>query len=148
MDELTRGAAVLTLMGFLFRSPLPGKEASSRCPLCPIHPIGRTAYSTSRATILDTIGGIRLRTEDNEVDRRFLTLAEVAEVLNISASQTYALVRNQDLRAIKIGGRGQYRVEVAELEAFIARSYDATDAFLTDHPFAADAAPAPEATSH
>ncbi len=32
---------------------------------------------------------------------RFLTLADVAEVLNISASQVYALVRNQELRAIK-----------------------------------------------
>jgi excisionase family DNA binding protein len=72
------------------------------------------------------------------VDRRFLTLAEVAEVLSISASQTYALVRNQELRAIKIGGRGQYRIEVSELESFIARSYKATDAFLAEHPFHAD----------
>lgn len=75
------------------------------------------------------------------MERRFLTLAEVAEVLNISASQTYALVRNQELRAIKIGGRGQYRVEITELDAFIARSYDATDAFLAEHPFAADSEP-------
>lgn len=78
------------------------------------------------------------------MERRFLTLAEVAEVLNISASQTYALVRNQDLRAIKIGGRGQYRVEIGELDAFIARSYDATEAFLIEHPFQADASPATE----
>ena len=48
---------------------------------------------------------------------RFLTLADVAEVLNISASQTYALVRNGDLEAIKIGGRGQWRVERDKLEA-------------------------------
>jgi len=73
------------------------------------------------------------------VERRFLTLAEVAEVLNISASQTYALVRNQDLRAIKIGGRGQYRVEIGELDAFIARSYDATEVFLSEHPFQSEA---------
>ena len=42
---------------------------------------------------------------------RFLTLADVADVLNISASQAYALVRNRELEAIKIGGRGQWRVE-------------------------------------
>src|SRR3954451_22138600 len=40
---------------------------------------------------------------------RFLLLADVAEVLNISSSQAYALVRNGDLDAIKIGGRGQWR---------------------------------------
>ena len=38
---------------------------------------------------------------------RFLTLADVADVLNISASQAYALVRNRELEAIKICGRGQ-----------------------------------------
>ena len=42
---------------------------------------------------------------------RFLTLGDVADVLNISASQTYALVRSGALPAIKIGGRGQWRVE-------------------------------------
>jgi len=69
------------------------------------------------------------------MDQRFLTLAEVAEVLNISSAQTYALVRNRDLKAIKIGGRGQYRVEASELEDFIARMYTQTDEFLRSHPF-------------
>ena len=32
-------------------------------------------------------------------DKRFLTLADVAEVLNISSSQTYALVRSGELPA-------------------------------------------------
>ena len=31
---------------------------------------------------------------------RFLTLADVAEILNISASQTYALVRGGDLQGL------------------------------------------------
>jgi excisionase family DNA binding protein len=53
---------------------------------------------------------------------RFLTLADVAEELNISAAQTYALVRNGDLRAIKVGGRGQWRVESSELERFISQA--------------------------
>jgi excisionase family DNA binding protein len=63
---------------------------------------------------------------------RFLTLADVAEVLNISSAQTYALVRTGDLKAIKVGGRGQWRVEGTELEAYIQRMYAQT-ASLIDH---------------
>ena len=66
---------------------------------------------------------------------RFLQLADVAEVLNISASQTYALVRNGDLPAIKIGGRGQWRVEETALEAYIQKCYADTKAFVEAHPF-------------
>jgi excisionase family DNA binding protein len=66
---------------------------------------------------------------------RFLTLADVAEVLNTSSAQVYALVRRKELKAIKIGGRGQWRVEDSELEAFIQRMYDQTDTFIDEHPF-------------
>lgn len=55
---------------------------------------------------------------------RFLTLADVAETLNISASQAYALVRSGDLPAIKVGGRGQWRIEVSVLEDYIQRMYE------------------------
>lgn len=67
---------------------------------------------------------------------RFLTLADVADVLNISSSQTYALVRTGDLKAIKVGGRGQWRVERTELEKYIERMYDETQRFVADHPSA------------
>lgn len=66
---------------------------------------------------------------------RFLTLSDVAEVLNTSSAQVYALVRRGDLAAIKIGGRGQWRVEASQLETFIQRMYDDTKAFVADHPF-------------
>jgi excisionase family DNA binding protein len=69
---------------------------------------------------------------------RFLTLADVAEVLNISAAQAYALVRSGDLRAIKIGGRGQWRVEEDALEEFIQRMYSQTEEFVRAHPFGRD----------
>lgn len=69
---------------------------------------------------------------------RFLTLADVAETLNISGSQAYALVRNGDLPAIKIGGRGQWRVESAALEEFIAQQYTQTAEFVRAHPYGAD----------
>ena len=65
---------------------------------------------------------------------RFLQLSDVAEILNISSSQTYALVRSGDLPAIKIGGRGQWRVERTALEDYIQRCYAETRAFVTAHP--------------
>ena len=66
---------------------------------------------------------------------RFLQLADVAEVLNISSAQAYALVRRGDLAAIKIGGRGAWRVEASELEAYIQRLYSQTREFIDTHPF-------------
>lgn len=66
---------------------------------------------------------------------RFLTLADVAEVLNTSSAQVYALVRRGELPAIKIGGRGQWRVEAVELEKFIKQMYADTATFVAEHPF-------------
>jgi excisionase family DNA binding protein len=67
---------------------------------------------------------------------RILTLTDVAEILNTSSAQVYALVRRKELRAFKLGGRGQWRVEASELEAFIGRMYDKTDVYIDEHPFA------------
>lgn len=69
---------------------------------------------------------------------RFLTLADVAEVLNTSSAQVYALVRRGDLEAIKIGGRGQWRVETTKLEEYIAKMYDEARDFVSRHPFSED----------
>jgi excisionase family DNA binding protein len=77
-----------------------------------------------------------MKTTAGAADRpRFLQLADVAEILNISAAQAYALVRTGDLPAIKVGGRGQWRVESAKLEDYIQRAYDDTKTFLEEHPF-------------
>jgi len=76
---------------------------------------------------------------------RFLTLADVAEILATSTSQVYALVRSGELRGIQIGGRGQWRVETVELEKFIARMYEQSDASHTDASHT-DAAPTEERT--
>ena len=66
---------------------------------------------------------------------RFLSLADVAEVLSTSVAQVYALVRRGDLPAIKIGGRGQWRVERDQLEAFIQRQYSQTREYISSHPW-------------
>ena len=71
---------------------------------------------------------------------RFLTLADVAEVLNTSSAQVYALVRRGELPAIKIGGRGQWRVESSQLEEFIQRMYVETRTFVDEHPLVDDRA--------
>ncbi|MFC0626626.1 helix-turn-helix domain-containing protein [Kribbella deserti] len=70
---------------------------------------------------------------------RFLQLSDVAEVLNISANQVYALVRRGDIPAVKIGGRGQWRVEATELEKYIERLYTETKEFIEAHPFGDEA---------
>lgn len=54
---------------------------------------------------------------------RFITLRDVAQILSVSSAQAYALVRSGDLPAIQLGGRGQWRVEVAKLEDFIEGLY-------------------------
>jgi excisionase family DNA binding protein len=66
---------------------------------------------------------------------RFLTLPEVAEILNTSDAQVYALVRRKELLAMKLGGRGQWRVRVTDLEAYIDQQYAATEEFIDQHPF-------------
>lgn len=66
------------------------------------------------------------------MDRRFLTLADIADVLNISAAQAYALVRSGELRAVKIGGRGQWRVDEADFEDYLKRMYAQTEQSLRD----------------
>jgi excisionase family DNA binding protein len=57
---------------------------------------------------------------------RFLTLADTAEMLNISLNQAYALVRSSELPAIKIGAKGQWRVERSVLESYIEAKYEET----------------------
>jgi excisionase family DNA binding protein len=68
------------------------------------------------------------------VARRFIPLTEVSEILDISAAQAYALVRTGDLPAIKVGGRGQWRVETSELENYIQRMYAETRDQLARQP--------------
>ncbi|WP_148576096.1 helix-turn-helix domain-containing protein [Nocardioides caldifontis] len=43
-----------------------------------------------------------------------------------------ALVRRGDLPAIKLGGRGQWRIERSPLEEFIQRAYEETERELRE----------------
>ncbi len=55
---------------------------------------------------------------------RFLTITDTAEVLNVSVSQAYSLVRSGELPAIRIGSRGQWRIEREVLESYIEAKYE------------------------
>ncbi len=55
---------------------------------------------------------------------RFLTLADTAELLNISARQAYSLVRSGELPAIKIGASRHWRIERSVLESYIDAKYE------------------------
>jgi excisionase family DNA binding protein len=68
------------------------------------------------------------KTGDVSTDQpRFLKLTDVADVLNVTTRQVYALVRSGDLRGIQVGGRNQWRVEDVELEDYIQRQYAKSD---------------------
>lgn len=68
------------------------------------------------------------------MEPRFLLLSDVAAELNCSDSQVYHMVRSGELPAIKIGGRGQWRVERAKLEEYIAQKYAETAAWVQTNP--------------
>jgi len=76
-----------------------------------------------RITRLPHWADLRREYTDAMATQRFHTLDDVAEILNVSWSQAYALVRRKELIAIQIGGRGQWRVEKDELERFIQQKY-------------------------
>jgi excisionase family DNA binding protein len=63
-----------------------------------------------------------------------MLLSDVAAELNVSDSQVYHMVRSGELPAIKIGGRGQWRVERAKLEDYIQRKYADTAEWVQQNP--------------
>lgn len=69
------------------------------------------------------------------IEPRFLTLEDVATYLSVSVQQVYSLVRNGDLPAIKIGGRGVWRVDKGQLESYVERLHKETRQWAEDHPF-------------
>jgi excisionase family DNA binding protein len=86
--------------------------------------------------------GKRWQTETSEqyralgdlMEPRFLLMADVADQLNVSTSQVYHMVRSGELPAIKIGGRGQWRIERSKLEEYIERKYAETAEWVRANP--------------
>ena len=57
------------------------------------------------------------------MDALLFTAEEAAELLKISRCKVYDLLRNQDLRSVKIGG--SRRIPRTSLEEYVARLVDA-----------------------
>ena len=57
---------------------------------------------------------------------RFVTLEHVQAELSICYIQALSLVRSGELRAIKVGGRGQWRVSLDAFENYIEERYAKT----------------------
>ena len=58
---------------------------------------------------------------------RFLTLAQVKEILNVGMPALYALVSSGDLRALQLsGGRRMWRVSEDDLADYLERCYQET----------------------
>jgi excisionase family DNA binding protein len=70
------------------------------------------------------------------MEPRFLLMSDVAEQLNVSMSQVYHMVRSGELPAIKVGGRGQWRIERSKLEEYIQRKYAETAEWVKQNPLA------------
>lgn len=65
-------------------------------------------------------------TEETAKPRRFLTIEQAAEELNVNPNQIRALLRSGELRGIQVGGRGVWRIGAADVEDYIAEAYRRT----------------------
>jgi excisionase family DNA binding protein len=68
------------------------------------------------------------------IEPRFFTLEDVATYLNVSVPQVYSLVRSGELPAVKIGGRGVWRVDREQLDAYVKRLHEETKEWAREHP--------------
>jgi excisionase family DNA binding protein len=78
------------------------------------------------------------------VEPRFYRLEDVATILNVRVAQVYALVRSGDLPAVKVGGRGVWRVDRNQLEVYIERLHDETREWAKAHPLTGSESPEEE----
>lgn len=65
---------------------------------------------------------------------RYLKLDDVAAYLSVSVPQVYSLVRSGELPAIKIGGRGVWRVDRNKLDDFLEKLEAQTAEWAKAHP--------------
>lgn len=66
------------------------------------------------------------------VPARFMTLDEVRDVLAITDSMAYTLVRTGELPAVQVGPKRVWRVEATKLEEYIERQNEVTRKRIAD----------------
>lgn len=107
-------------------SPRAGREGLTSGP--------RHEFPEKRQQIKTPVLGVRglachhvtMAGNDEQSSSRFLTPADVAEILAVSPSQVLKYLRDRQLRGMKLPGKGEWRVEAAALEEFIAERYRET----------------------
>lgn len=67
--------------------------------------------------------------------QKFLTIADVADYLSVSAGQVRTLIKNGEIPAIQVGGRGQWRIEEQKLDEYIQRGYELTRSKIASNDF-------------
>ncbi len=68
------------------------------------------------------------------LEPRYLKLEDVASYLSVSVPQVYALVRSGELPAVKIGGRGVWRVDKKKLDIYLENLEAETAEWAKKHP--------------
>jgi prophage regulatory protein len=68
---------------------------------------------------------------ENEPTRRFLTIEQVAQELNVGEPLVRAMLKAGELRGIQVGGRGAWRIGVNDVEEYIAEAYRKTAEHIT-----------------
>lgn len=63
---------------------------------------------------------------DHAPKRRFLTVEQVAEELNVGVPAIRGLLKTGELRGIQIGGRGVWRIGAADVKDYITEAYEKT----------------------
>lgn len=63
---------------------------------------------------------------DQTSQRRFLTVEQAADELNVKSSLIRGLISSGELRAIQVGGRGLWRIGLQDIEDYIADAYRRT----------------------
>jgi excisionase family DNA binding protein len=81
---------------------------------------------------------------DEPTPRRFLTIEQVAEELNVKASLVRGLIKTGELRGIQVGGRGVWRIGANDLEDYIAEAYRRTAERIAAGEFKDDGESEPE----
>lgn len=63
---------------------------------------------------------------DEPTKRRFLTIEQAAEELNVTESLIRGLIKTGELRALQVGGRGLWRIGRQDVEDYISGAYRRT----------------------
>jgi excisionase family DNA binding protein len=63
---------------------------------------------------------------EEPTQRRFLTIEQAAEELNVKTSLIRGLIKTGELRAIQVGGRGLWRVGRQDIEDYVRDAYRRT----------------------